>query len=225
MENYLKKLEYDKILNLLKGNAITTLGKEKCENLIPSFNKEDVEKLLSETNEATIISLRKGLAPIFDIDDSVLIFKKLESSISLLPKELLNLGNILKISRNLKEYFYNDKDFDLSSFPILDNYFSNLYLNKGLEDKIFFSIIDEENISDNASKKLSSLRRNKKNLENQIKDTLNKMIHSSNYSKYIMDELITIKNDRYVIPVKEEYRSYIKGFIHDISQSRLYFIY
>lgn len=218
-QNYLNKLEYNKILEILENFCTTYLGKNLSLNLVPSNDKYKVQNLLDETSQAIDFIVRKGNLPIAEIPDISIWIKKLESCSSLSSKGLLDVALILKLSRELKQYFYNDTDFDLSCFNILDNYFSCLYSNVGIEDKIFSSIIDENNISDNASSKLFSLRKNRKKLESEIKENLNKIIHSSSYSKCIMDPIVTIRNDRYVIPVKEEFKGIIKGFIHDISSS------
>ena len=217
MQNYLNKLEYDKILTLLSANSKTYLGKELCLDLKPATSKDKVITLLKETDEACVISLRKGTLPISDFEDISLPIKNLKSNISLSSKALLDTANILRLSRDLKEYFYKDEDFDLSNFSILDSYFSRLYSNKTIEDKIFSCIIDENTIADDASTVLANLRRNRRKLENQIKDTLNKIIHSN--TKAIMDPIVTIRNDRYVIPVKEDFKGQIKGFVHDVSAS------
>lgn len=217
MQNYLNKLEYDKILTLLSSNSKTYLGKELCLDLKPSNSKDKVITLLSETDEACTLLLRKGNLPISDFEDISLSIKNLESNISLSAKALLDIANVLRISRDLKEYFYKDEDFDLSNFSILDSYFSRLYSNKTIEDRIFTCIIDENTIADDASTVLANLRRNRRKLENQIKDTLNKIIHSN--TKAIMDPIVTIRNDRYVIPVKEDFKGQIKGFVHDVSAS------
>lgn len=217
MQNYLNKLEYDKILTLLSSNSNTYLGKELCLDLKPSNSKDKVVTLLKETDEACTLLLRKGNLPISDFEDISLSVKNLESNISLSAKALLDIANVLRISRDLKEYFYKDEDFDLSNFSILDSYFSRLYSNKTIEDKIFNFIIDENTIADDASTVLANLRRNRRKLENQIKDTLNKIIHSN--TKAIMDPIVTIRNDRYVIPVKEDFKGQIKGFVHDVSAS------
>ena len=156
-----------------------------------------------------------GSFPIGDIQDLTLIIKKLESSIFLNSKALLDIAILLRTSRELIN-FYKDSELELNS---LNSYFDGLYSNIDLEKKIFSIIISEDNIADNASSKLSSIRRNKKNIESQIKDKLNQILHSSSYSKYLMDNIITIRNNRYVIPVKDEYKSQIKGFIHDTSSS------
>lgn len=218
-ENYLKKLDYDKILELLSNYSVTYLGKDLCLNLLPNFKQSKVTKLLQETSEASSLIFRKGNMPISNISNIDLYIKNLESSYTLNIKGLLDIAKILKLSRELKDYFYNDENFDLLDFPILDTYFSSLYSNVRIEEKILSSIIDEDNIADIASSTLSSLRRNRRKLESEIKESLNNMIHSSTYSKYIMEALVTIRNDRYVIPIKEEFRGNVKGFIHDVSSS------
>jgi len=119
------------------------------------------------------------------------------------------------MSKELKDYHKDAQEHS----QYLDKYFDDLYINQDVERKIHSSILSEDTIADSASPKLNQIRRNKKNLELQIKNTLNKMIHSTTYSKYMMDPLVTIRNNRYVIPVKEEYRNQIKGFIHDTSSS------
>ena len=219
LKSNLDKLEYNKIIDLLSNFCTTYIGKNLAFSLVPSFKKEKVQRLLNETFEATNLITRKGNLPIYDISDITAHLKKLESDVSLSCKELLEIANILKLSRELKDYLYKDENFDLSEFTILDNMFSNLYSNLDLEKLIFSSIIDENTIADDASKKLSSIRREKRKIENNIKDSLTNILHSSTYSKAIMDSIVTIRNDRYVIPIKEEYRSLVKGFVHDISSS------
>ena len=217
-ENYLYKLEYNKILELLSKECLTYFGKDISFKLHPIFKQAKVTKLLQETEEASILSARKGNLPISSIPNIEIYIKNLESLFFLNAKGLLEVAKILKLSRELKDYFYKDENFDLSSFPILNNYFSSLYNNFGIESKILSSILDEDIISDDASSKLSSLRRNRRKLESEIKESLNNMIHSS-FSKYMMESIVTIRNDRYVIPVKEEFRGNVKGFVHDISSS------
>ena len=97
-----------------------------------------------------------------------------------------------------------------------------MYLNNSITEKILNSIIDENTIDDNASKELSNIRRKQRIIEQDIKSKLNTYLHSSSYSKYVQENVVTIRNNRYVIPIKEEYRSQIKGFVHDISSSVLH---
>ena len=216
MEAILNKLEYNEIIDVLEKHCKTYLGKNMCDSLKPSFSFELVDVLLNETKEADTLLHQKGSPPFYETDELEKYIKILKSNQTLAIKGLLNIGMLLRIARELKEYFY---DNNTSSFINLENYFTLLYSNPSIEKSIFDKIIDESTIADNASKKLSSLRRNRKNFEQEVKDKLNSYIHSSTYAKYIMEPIVTIRNNRYVIPVKEEYRSYIKGFVHDTSSS------
>lgn len=216
---YLNKLEYNKILDILSAYCKTYIGKDICFNLMPCIEKEKAQKLLDETNEAVSLRYKKGTPPLSSIENINVWLKSLDGNIILSSKALLELARILKMSRELYEYFYSEDTVVLNDFPILKNYFSSLYTNENIERKIFYTIIDENTISDNASPKLAAIRRSRKKLEQDIKDKLNNLIHSNTYSKYLQDPVVTIRNDRYVVPVKEEYRSYIKGFTHDMSSS------
>lgn len=216
MEAILNKLEYNKIIEDLEKHCKTYLGKNLCDSLKPSFSFELVDVLLNETKEADTLLHQKGTPPFYETNELEKYIKILKSNQTLSIKGLLNIGMLLRIARELKEYFYGN---NTSSFMNLEKYFTLLYSNPSIEKSIFDKIIDENTIADNASKKLSSLRRNRKNFEQEVKDKLNGFIHSSTYAKYIMEPIVTIRNNRYVIPVKEEYRSYIKGFIHDTSSS------
>lgn len=216
---YLNKLEYNKILNILSTYCKTYIGKDICFNLMPCMEKEKAQKLLDETNEAVSLRYKKGTPPLSSIENINVWLKSLDGNIILSSKALLELARILKMSRELYEYFYSEDTVVLNDFPILKNYFSSLYTNENIERKIFYTIIDENTIADNSSSKLAAIRRSRKKLEQDIKDKLNNLIHSNTYSKYLQDPVVTIRNDRYVVPVKEEYRSYIKGFTHDMSSS------
>lgn len=215
----LNRLEFNKILDELNSHCNTYIGKSKVFELEPFKNKDDVERALSETSLALQLIYRKGNPPIEEFNNIDIYIKNLYSNNFLSAKALLDVATVLKMSRTLKDYFFEDETFDLSSFSILSDYFSGLYSNLNVENKIFDSIIDENNIADNASKVLSTLRRNRKKLEQDVKDKLSNFIHSSAYSKYIMDSIITIRNDRFVIPVKEEAKDKINGSILDISAS------
>lgn len=217
-QTYLNKLEYFKIINILSGYCKTYVGKDLVANLVPSNNKDEVLKLLQETEEAVNLTYRISTAPMSEIANISENLLTLESFGVLSIKSILEIKNILQLSQELKNYFYTET-IDTSSFTLLEQYFSKLYTNKNIVEKISKIIIDENTIADDASSSLKSIRRKQRNLEQDIKDKLNSFIHSSSYSKYIQENIITIKNDRYVIPVKEEYRSMIKGFVHDISSS------
>lgn len=218
MEKNLFKLEYNKIIEILSKYCITYIGKDLCGTLVPSNKSGTVQYNLNQTTEAVRLLTKYGNPPIGEIPNICVCIKSLESYITLNLKSLLDVGHILKTARELKCYFDAD-ELNYEDFPILASCFNNLYSNISIEKSIFDSIIDENNVADDASKALSSLRRNRKKLEGEIKDKLNSFIHSSTYSKFIMEPIITIRNDRYVIPVKVEYKDNIKGFVHDISFS------
>lgn len=182
---------------------------------MPSDNQEKVGNMLKETTEGCNLVHSLGSFPISEISDLSLPIKKIESCISLSARNLLDMAYCLKTSRELSAYY---KSYELP-LTCLSKYFDDLYFNQDIEKKIFSSILSEDAIADEASSKLASIRRNRKNLELEIKNKLNGIIHSNTYSKYIMDQVVTIRNGRYVVPVKEEYRNNIKGFIHDTSSS------
>ena len=216
-KTYLEKLEYNKILEILANFCHTYIGKELSLNLLPFFSKDQVKTALSETSEAISLIQRASVPPISEIDDITLYLKSLESSNAISAKALLSICNILEISYNLINYFSDFKDME--EYTVLSNYFSHLYSNSSIIQNIKKSILDENTIADNASSTLSSIRKKKIKLEQDIKSKLTNLLHSSTYSKYIQENIVTIRNSRYVIPVKQEYRPLIKGFIHDISQS------
>lgn len=218
MEINLKKLEYDKVLENLSKYCITYIGKDIVSKLHPSNSYLDVQNMLEETYEAVNLSYRNSMPIFCEIENIDIEIKRLESNDTLSCRSLINLKNIFKLAQELKEYF--SKDFlDISEYQNLANLFNNLYSNKEIINKIENSIIDENTIDDKASNNLNSIRRNKRKIEQDIRNTLNNFIHSSKYSKYIQENIITIRNERFVIPVKSEYRTEIKGFVHDISNA------
>lgn len=233
MNTNLTKLEFNKILEILSTYCKTYIGKNLCMQIQPSNETETVKTLLKQTTQAFTFIIKYGNIPIDEINNITPYLKNLESYIPLSPKALLEIAKILKISHNMKEYFQNAKSnnnlnthttinensTDNIEFNLLQPIFETLYSNPGIYQNITTAILDENNIADNASKTLNSLRRNRRRLESGIKEKLNTYIHSSNYSKYIMEPIITIRNDRYVIPVKIEYKENINGLIHDISAS------
>ena len=216
--NYLNKLEYFKILETLSTFATTYIGKNMCLNLLPSNKQDDVKNRLLETDEAVKVLYRSSTPPLSEIADNTINLKTLESFGTLSLKSLLDITDILKIADSLKKYFYTDYIVP-EDFEILNSIFSLLYSNSSIIKKIDTCILDENTLNDNASSNLLSIRKKQRNLEQDIKSKLTNFLHSSSYSKYIQENVVTIRNDRYVIPIKEEYRSQVKGFIHDVSSS------
>lgn len=213
-EKSLEKLEFNEVLKDIEKYAKTYLGKNRVLDLKPSFNKEKIERGLNQTSEGCDLIHNMGDFPIYELDDTSLIIKKIEGNVTLSIKEILQIKSILENAKELKKY-YKDSKLTLEN---LQDYFENLYVNESLIKEISKDIISETEISDNASAKLKQIREKRKEAEGSIKDNLNHIIHSKTYSKFLQDSpSVTIRNDRYVIPVKEEYRNEVKGFIHDVS--------
>ena len=196
---YFEKLEFNLIRKKLESFATTFAGKNMALNLMPFSNKKDALKSGKQTTEASILIYRKGNLPISEIEDITIHLKKLNSNISLSLKQLLDLANILRISRNLKEYF-SSQEIDMSEFKNLENLFLNLYSNPNIENTIFSIIIDENNLDDKASSTLSNIRKSIRNKDQEIKNKLNSFLHH----KYIQEPDVTTRNGKYVIPVKNE---------------------
>lgn len=218
MNNNLKKLEFDKILENISNYCKTYIGKKYAEELRPSQDKAEVQKTLAETSQGVILMQRNSTPPLGEIADITVYLKTLEGCGSLSIKALLELQNILQMSADLKEYL--SKDFlTTSDFSAIEPYFAELYVNPSIVATFAKSIIDEDTIADTASSKLQDIRRRERKIEQDIRSKLNTILHSSTYSKYMRENLVTIRNGRFVIPVKEEYRSCVKGFVHDMSSS------
>lgn len=217
--NYLGKLEYNKILEILSSYTKTYIGKKLSLELSPSFDAIEVANLQLQTNEALTLLYKYENPPIGDFNDVSIHLKKLESNNILSTKEILDLAHVLKISKELSIFFDEITKNIYEEFNSIKSFFNNLYLNIDLEKEIFMKIIDENTIDDRASDTLYNIRKKRKSLEQNVKDKLNHFIHSSTYSKYLMEPIITIRDNRFVIPVKDEYRSQVSGLVHDISSS------
>ncbi len=218
MNSNLKKLEFDKILENISNYCKTYIGKNYVADLRPSHDKEEVQKWLDETSQGVILIQRNSTPPLGEIADITVYLKALESYGTLSIKALLEIQNILRMSMNLKNYF--EKDFlETSDFSAIEQYFLDLYSNPSIVSTFAKSIVDEDTIADTASSKLQDIRRRERKIEQDIRSKLNTILHSSTYSKYMRENIVTIRNGRFVVPVKEEYRSSVKGFVHDMSSS------
>lgn len=217
-KHYLEKLEFNKVVEKLSNYCATYKGRKMALSLLPSNDKDEVKEILNETAEAVNLAYRNSFPGLYEIADITVELKLLQSNSQLSAKALLNLANIFKLAQELKDYF-NQDFLDVADYPTISNLFSELYSNKNVYSTIFEKIIDENTIDDKASKNLQSIRRKKRKLDQDIRSKLQSLIHSASYSKYIQENIVTIRNDRFVIPVKEEYRSQIKGFVHDVSNA------
>ncbi len=208
----IKTLEFDKILLMLADFAKNDDAKAKAVKLEPSSQFRVVEQTLEETDAAVTLMLKYGspeIVRINNIDESV---KRLKVGGGLSMPELLNVARILKGARIMKRYTPEQTG-------ILSGYIGELVSAKPLEDRITTSIISDEEMADHASVELASIRRKIKNASAKIKDTLDSMIRSQNYRKMLQDAIVTVRNNRYVVPVKSEYRGEVRGIAHDMSAS------
>lgn len=209
---YLEKLEFTKIKNILSSYAETDTGKKMCLNLQPSNNKEKVQKALDETTEAVALIYRKGNLPLESIGDISNYILNLKNQNFLSAKALLELATLLKTSKTLKNYYFEK---ELNQTDSLTNYFDHLYTNPNIEEKIFSAIIDENTFDDRASNALYKIRQQMRNTKKEIKNKLQSLLNS----KYLQEPIVTIRQDRFVVPVQSEYQTELKGFIHDTSST------
>ncbi len=208
----LMKLELDQILEQLSACAGSSAGKEACLGLRPSSDLEEVKALLEQTTAASDICTRKGNPSFSGVTDVSASLERADRGGCLQPVELLHIAAVLRCARNMKSY--SDEE-DKST--VLDTLFQALIANKYLEDRISGAILSEDEIADNASPALSDIRRHMRIEAGKIKDSLQKMISSPAYSKYLREPIITIRQGRYVVPVKSEHRADVPGLVHDVS--------
>lgn len=216
-EKALKVLEYKKIIDMLVEEADSTLGQSVAEQLMPSDNIEEVKLWLDETEETLQILLKRGNPPFGGLSDVKTSAKKAIIGGMLDPKNLLKVADNLRVARRLKKYLLEDNSDKESAYPILQSYIQNLEINKNLEDEIENAIISEEEISDNASSELRKIRKNKKTKVDSIRSKLNGYLVS--HRKYLQEALVSVRGNRYVIPVKAEYKQNIPGIVHDQSST------
>ena len=208
----LKTLEFDKIAERLAEFARNDSAKDKALSLTPSSDFRIVEQTIEETDSAVQLMIKYGSPDIVYINDITESAKRLSAGGGLSMSELLNIARILKGARIMKQYTEEQTG-------TLSGYISELVSAKPLEDRIFTSIISEDEMSDTASTELANIRRKIKNSSSKVRDTLDNMIHSQHYRKFLQDPIITVRNNRYVVPVKAEHRTDVKGIVHDMSSS------
>lgn len=209
-------LEYDKIKSILMEYAVSSLAKEKIARMRPSSDEDLVKMLQRETSEGLALlnsGIKISLGGIKDIRNS-LNLAKLGSVLS--PGELLDIASTMRAARLIKSAWNEKKPADS---VIINEIVNGLNIFQSLEEKIEKAIVSDEEIADNASPKLSSIRRQKKNLAQSIRNKLNEIISSPYYQKALQDPIVTVRQDRYVVPVKQEFRGSIQGVIHDQSAS------
>lgn len=213
----LKTLEYLKIRDKLTAMALSPMGKEKCEVLEPVNDIDTIKREQKETTEAVNMALKKGRLPLGGIKDIRTQLGRVEAGGVLGIDELMAVGEFLYVCRKVKNYAKQENKAD--SFPVLEDYFEIVKTVNSLENEITRCILNEQEISDDASNGLRTVRREIKNANGAIRDKLNSIIYSSSYKTMLQDSVITIRNDRYCIPIKSEYQASFPGMVHDRSNT------
>ena len=217
-ERTLRVLEYPKIKEMLIQKTESSLGKELAQQMEPSTDYYQILFAQQETSEAANLILQRGNVPLGGIHDLSYHLKRAEIGSYLYPKQLLEAADTLRAARKLKAFLKDSKEGE-SKFPHLEGYINSLFVFKEIEDRINECIIGEDEISDHASPTLRSIRRSIEAKHQEIRSRLNSIISSVENQKYLQEAIITIRQDRYVVPVKQEYRTHIPGLIHDQSSS------
>ena len=211
-------LEFRKIIEQVESFAKTEQGKEKVRQIDATSDLEKVKHMQKETSEAFSIIMEKGRPPFGGIYNITEYAKRasLGGSISIIG--LLRCADTLRAARLLKNYVLLNKKEE-RNYEIVDGLCQNIYTDKNIEDEIYFVIISEEEIADDASPELKRIRKEITMKNSAIKNKINSMVNSSETQKYLQDNIVTMRNDRYVLPVRAEYRSMVKGLVHDQSSS------
>lgn len=213
----LKTLEFDKITQMLEKKANFSLSKKKTKELLPSPNLDEVKSSLDETADAVYMILKRGSLPIGGMKDISESLKRININATLSKEELVDIADFLYVSRKIANYRKNEKDsYEYKKLmPYLDLIGTNLTLEKEIEK----CISRNYEILDSASNELFLIRRNIKNANAKIKEQLTNIINSSTYKNMLQDNVITIRNDRYCVPVKSEYKTSFNGMVHDTSST------
>lgn len=210
----LNTLEYPKILDRLATFAQSQGGKKKASELVPYEKIADALHALNETAEADRVLFEYSLSPSFAVDDIGDILVKAKKGATLAIPDIMKVGRSLRVSRRLKYTIDKVKDC-----PLLADMAMGLFENETLEKKIFDAFLSETEVADNASNELRAIRIRIRKLNDNVRSKLQLFITSPKYSKYLQDNIITVRGDRYVIPVKSDCKGTIPGLVHDQSAS------
>ena len=207
----LRVLEVTKIRTMLSEMAVTPMGKERCEALEPSSNLEEVRLWQQETEEATVVLQYLGGSPLTPFEDVRSSLSLAQKGATLSPKALLSVAEMLRASRSVRSALVTDRE----TTPILTGYAGSLRQVAHIERDITDAILSEDEISDHASSALADIRRHLRGATDRIRERLNQMLRNPNFQKFVQDPIITVRNGRYVIPVKAEARGSVPGLVHD----------
>ena len=214
-EKSLNILELPMVLEMLAAEAVTDGGREACFKLRPSADRLEVKNRLAETSAAKEMMVVRGSPSLSGIKDIRPSLSRADLGGSLNTIELLNIARVLQCARLVKGYTSDDK----LGKSCIDHLFAALHANRFLEEKITGSIVGEDEIADSASSELANIRRKIRAAGARVRDCLQKIISSPSYAKVLQEPIITMRSDRFVVPVKAECKGAIPGLVHDISAS------
>ena len=212
----LKTLEFDRILEILQEQAGSQLARAKIAELVPAANRHQVQDALTETTEAVSVILYKGNIPVGEMGDISGIASMARKGRCLSMRELLQIRNSLAITRQTKAFLSNDMPSGLKVLPEIAGLLEPV---PRLEQDIERSILSDDEMADSASPELRRIRREIRNKNDLIKSRLQKMISGGSAKTYLQDAIVTMRNGRYVIPVKREYINQFPGMVHDQSST------
>ncbi len=214
-EKSLNTLELPAVLEMLAAEAVTEGGKEQCSALSPSGDRSEVKRRLSDTSSAKNMMVVRGSPSLSGVKDVRASLNRADLGGALNTRELLDIARVLQCARLVKGYVADDAVGKTS----IDYLFSALHTNRFLEEKITSCIVGEDEIADSASSELADIRRKIRAASARVRDSLQKIISSPSYAKALQEPIITMRSDRFVVPVKAEHKGAIAGLVHDISAS------
>ncbi len=211
----LRVLEFTKIRDRLAEKALTPMGAEKCRSLVPSQNMSEVLLWQQETEEANVVLTYFGGHPLISYGDVRPFLALCDKGATLSPKALLGIAELLRACRAARTSLITDRD----NTPHLRQRAEGLSSLRNVEQDITDAILSEDEIADRASNELMNIRRHLRGATERIKEKLNQMTHNPTIAKYLQDPIVTMRNDRYVLPVRAEHRGDVPGLVHDQSAS------
>jgi DNA mismatch repair protein MutS2 len=215
MNRHFRTLELDKILQLLAQETAIAEAGEQALAIEPALNLEQVELLQQQTEDAHMLIGRFGAPAFGGIDNVTNALRRAEAGGGLNPTELLSIARALRVIKGVRDWRSKSAGVE----TCLDGRFRSLYTNPNLHDRITTCILGADEIADAASRELADIRRKIRVASSKAREVLEKIIRSTTYQRYLQEAIITQRDGRYVVPVKQEYRSMVAGLVHDTSSS------
>lgn len=215
MNKHYDALELGSVLNMLAQEAASDDAKNKAAELVPAADIGEAELLLSQTEDAFSLIARFGGPSFSGLKNVNNAVSRAAAGGELNTSELLSIAGTLRAVRSLYEWYGHCSSVGTK----LDFFFDSITVNKYLEEKIFSSILSEDEIADRASDELYEIRRKMRAKSNSVREKLDSIIHSTHYQKFLQEPIVTQRSGRYVVPVKAEHRSDVPGLVHDMSSS------